>query len=102
MKLDIYSQKEIAESGGTGILKFHATWCLPCRALQTTLKSPELADLDIKVWEIDTDENPELAEAFNIRGVPTMIRIAGGVEQDRISGNIGAARFREWVSQSAQ
>lgn len=53
------------------VLKFHATWCQPCKALSKTIE--EAGDLGIEIESIDVDQEPELARKYNIRSVPTMV-----------------------------
>lgn len=56
------------------ILQFHATWCGPCKALTPVMQ--ELAaeyDGQIYIYTIDIDKEPDLASAFGIRSVPTLI-----------------------------
>ena len=56
------------------IVKFSASWCFPCKTL-----SPILSDISseydrkINIYEIDVDEESELASKFGIRSVPTMM-----------------------------
>lgn len=52
----------------TKILKFSAEWCGPCKALKHNLK-----DIDFPIEEIDITENPEMAEEYDIRSIPTLI-----------------------------
>ena len=53
------------------IINFWAPWCAPCRILSRTLTqiAAEFAD-EIYVYKINIDEQPELARAFGVRGVP--------------------------------
>lgn len=50
------------------ILKFSADFCGPCKALKRNLK-----DLDFPIEEIDIVDNPEMAEEYDIRSIPTLI-----------------------------
>jgi thioredoxin 2 len=45
----------------------------------------------VVVAKVDTEELPELAERFGIRGIPTMILFRGGREASRVSGAMPAA-----------
>lgn len=55
------------------ILKFGASWCMPCKALQKNIDSlPK--DIQDKITSYDVDTcDPKLVSKFGVRGVPTMI-----------------------------
>ena len=54
------------------ILRFTASWCEPCKALSKTI---DRIDTEVPIQVIDIDDQPELAEHFNIRSVPTLVKI---------------------------
>ena len=56
------------------IIDFYADWCGPCKAVAPILE--ELAktyDGQIYVYKINTDEQQELAGAFGIRSIPSLL-----------------------------
>jgi thioredoxin 1 len=64
-----------------------AAWCAPCRAIAPIVE--ELAkDYSGKVvfGKLNVDENPETAERFGIRAIPTLLVMKNGTEVDRIVG----------------
>ncbi len=72
------------------LVKFGADWCGPCKAVEPILEQiDEDEDDNITVLSIDTDaaENDGLANAHNVRGVPTMILFDKGIELCRIVGS---------------
>lgn len=56
------------------LIDFHATWCGPCKALAPVIKevSKEMSD-KVRVIKIDIDKNQEIAQRYQVRGVPTLI-----------------------------
>ena len=58
------------------IVDFYAPWCTPCRSF-----SPILDDVandydgKVDIYKINVDKEPELANAFNIRSIPTLLFI---------------------------
>ncbi len=69
------------------LVDFHAEWCGPCK-----MQSPILVELarelegKIKVIKIDVDKNQEIANRFQIRGVPTLALFKNGQVVWRQSG----------------
>ena len=58
------------------IIDFYADWCGPCRKLSPILEevATELKE-DIYVYKVNTDKEPEIAKAFGIRALPTLLFI---------------------------
>jgi thioredoxin 2 len=48
------------------------------------------------VVQVNTEENPQLAARFNIRGIPAIILFRGGRETDRISGTMEKTALLAW------
>jgi thioredoxin 1 len=71
-KLDRQSYVELIEEGnGTSLVKFGAEWCGPCRSYTPILEEVEKSvGEDINIYEVDVDQEPDLAQKLNIRGVP--------------------------------
>lgn len=64
------------EGDKPAIVDFYATWCGPCKALAPVLE--DLAkeyDGKIYVYKVDVDKEKDLAAAFNIRSIPTLLWI---------------------------
>src|ERR1700690_2115803 len=61
------------------IVDFWAPWCGPCKMIAPVLEkfAKEFAG-NLIVAKVNTDENPEWANNFGVRGIPTMLFVAGG------------------------
>ncbi len=56
------------------IIDFWATWCPPCKAIAPILN--DLAreyDGQIYIYKVDVDQEKELAQAFGIQSIPTLL-----------------------------
>jgi len=69
------------------LVDFFATWCGPCQVLGPILKEVKerLGD-KLTIIKIDVDKNQEIAAAYQVRGVPTMVLFQKGKQLWRQSG----------------
>lgn len=80
------------------IVDFWAPWCGPCRMMAPVLDrvAAERAT-ELRVAKVNTDEQPQLAGRFGIRGIPTLILFREGRELARQSGAVDAATLTRWL-----
>ena len=72
--------QEIRE--GVVLVDFFATWCGPCKMLSPVLEQVSKENPDLKVLKIDVDEVGQLAAAFGIQSIPTLILFKDGNQVD--------------------
>ena len=69
--------RENFESVVTGnpmvIVDFWASWCAPCRAFAPSFEAASERHADVVFGKVNTEDQPELAAAFNIRSIPTLM-----------------------------
>lgn len=71
-------QEEVMKSNKPVLVDFWASWCGPCRMVGPIID--EIADerTDIKVCKVNVDEERELAAAFEVSSIPTLVVIKDG------------------------
>ena len=64
--------KEIVEYDGVVLIDFWATWCYPCKMLSPTVDEVAQENDNLKVCKVNVDKEVELADAFNVSGIPML------------------------------
>jgi thioredoxin 1 len=85
---DANLESEVLKNADVTLVDFWAEWCGPCKALGPTIDA--IADQyegKLKVYKLNVDENPDAAQRFKIRGIPTVLILKGGQVVDQLVGN---------------
>lgn len=77
-------EQEVLKNEKAILVDFWATWCGPCMRQAPALE--ELSAAGYEIGKIDVDECPELAGAFGVMSIPTLILFKDGKEQTRLVG----------------
>ncbi len=72
-------EQEVSKSEIPVLLDFWASWCGPCKMLSPIVDEvAEEINGKVKVGKVNVDDEQELARAFNIMSIPTLIVINNG------------------------
>ena len=74
------------------LVDFWATWCGPCQMLAPVLE--ELSQ-QVKVVKVDVDENPQLAMAFQVSSIPTVVSFQDGKALKKSVGVVPGEKLLE-------
>ncbi|HAS20695.1 MAG TPA: thioredoxin [Lachnospiraceae bacterium] len=80
-------EAEVLKSDIPVFVDFYADWCGPCKMMGPVIS--KLADAyegKVKVGKINVDDNPEIAEQFNVMSIPNMVFFKNGQAVDRQIG----------------
>ena len=88
------------EGDKPAIIDFYATWCGPCKMVAPILE--ELAkeyEGKIVIYKIDTDKEKELAAAFGIRSIPTLLFIPKNGDPQVAQGAMPKEGFKKAIDE---
>lgn len=89
-------EAEVIQSEVPVVLDLWAPWCGPCRSVAPVLEklASEYAG-KVKVAKINIDNEPELAQAFRVQSIPTIIGMQGSEVKDMQVGFRGEQPLRQ-------
>jgi thioredoxin 1 len=80
------------------LVDFFATWCGPCKALAPILVDvAKQLDGAVRVVKMDVDQNPAIAQNYQVQGVPTLVLFSKGKIAWRQSGVLTATAIVQHV-----
>ncbi len=94
VNLDTWNS-EVLQSPQLVMVDFWATWCAPCKMVAPIVE--ELSkeyEGKAKFVKVNTDENPDLASRYKIRGIPTLMFFKNGQIVDQVVGAVPKAHLK--------
>ena len=79
------------------IVNFHADWCRPCHGLTPRLTAVVTKAKNVKLCNLDIDENPQIAAEFSVQAVPAVVAIYNGMIVDKFVGLVDIDKVEKFV-----
>jgi thioredoxin 2 len=80
------------------LIDFWAPWCGPCHAMAPEFeRAAARLEPRMRLVKVDVDQNPEAAQRFAVRSIPTLVLALHGRELARTAGARSAAQLEAWA-----
>lgn len=91
-------ENEVLKSDIPVLVDFWAPWCGPCKMLGPVLEEVASSnDSRLKVVKVNVDENPDLAQQYEVMGIPAMFLIKDGEVIDSFTGAMNKQALTEKI-----
>jgi thioredoxin len=91
--------EQVVTGNDVVIVDFWAPWCAPCRAFAPTFEQASEQHADVVFAKVNTEEQQEVAGAFNIRSIPTLMVFREKVILYAEAGSLPAQALEQVITQ---
>ena len=92
--------EQVVTGNDVVIVDFWAPWCAPCRAFAPTFEQASEQHADVVFAKVNTEEEQEVAGAFNIRSIPTLMVFREKVILYAEAGSLPASALEQVITQA--
>lgn len=88
----------VTHAEGAVLVDFWSPGCGPCRAMEPVLEAVSQHHPDVAFAKLNAADNPDIAWAFGVVSVPTLVLFRKGVPVDDIVGAVPSSRIEELLA----
>lgn len=93
---------ETVDNNDIVVVDFWAEWCGPCKSFAPVFEKVAENHPEIVFGKIDTEEQPELAQAFQIRSIPTLMLFREQIQLFAQPGALSIAQLEDLVQKVSE
>ncbi|MBU4256840.1 thioredoxin [Patescibacteria group bacterium] len=95
-------KQEVEDNKGLILVDFFAEWCGPCKLLAPVINEliEEYKGKSVKIGKLNVDENKEIAEKYNIMGIPAIIIFKEGKIVVQLTGYQPKEALKELIDKN--
>ena len=102
MELTKENFREVIENNDTVIIDFWASWCGPCKAFAPIFEAASEKHPDVVFAKVNTEEQRELAAAYRIQSIPTIMLLRQQILLYSQPGMLSAAQLDDLLKQARE
>ena len=90
--------QEVAQAAQPVLVDFWAPWCVYCKRLSPVLdRLSDKLGAQVSVAKINIDEQPELAQKFDVSVIPTLYLFQQGQPGEKLVAPPSQAQIEDWI-----
>lgn len=95
-------EKEVLKDDKVVLVDLYADWCGPCKMLAPTVEAIAEEENGVKVGKLNVDENSDIAAAYGVRSIPTLLVFKNGELKEKSVGVQTKIQIKEMLKKAEE